>query len=495
MKKPTLVWNALFLALIGFTALALYIETLAPGVLWGDSAKLTLLAFNRRPLWGDLVGGHVLHTLIAWHIAEIIHLGNYAQTINLVSAIFGSLTVVVATAIVLLISGSIFAATITGLSLMLSHTFWTYSVIAESYTLVTFFTCVMLFLVLIADKYHKSYLNLIAGLLGAVAMLANLLVVFALPGILIIAWQRSRSAFVEFLTGLLLGAIAFITLEFDESGRSTLISYTMGQAHTFLHPARFFKEFLATFVYIIYQFPSLALLYVVISISAIKRKSTHIGLWGAVLGVVLFASTYQYQRHFVLLIMAYCFFAMLIGLAVAESNAFPTIKRYLLLPSVIIGPPLVYLLVPILAGRTELVPARPLPGRDNAYFLSPWKQNRSEPAKWAKSFLRSVEKRAVIYADFTPSRVLQYVQTVDGIRPDVSIIEIDKWISSEKGLRAYRNSICEQLAGHRTAYLAQRYEPYYKMAYLHRYFRLEEFLDGMKIISAASQSKPCGGSS
>jgi len=80
-------------AAISIISFFIYKSTLAPGVIWGDSAKLTILAYENKPIWTDIVGGHPMHTIVSSYFASKLDNYNYAYKINLFSALCGSFSV------------------------------------------------------------------------------------------------------------------------------------------------------------------------------------------------------------------------------------------------------------------------------------------------------------------------------------------------------------------------------------------------------------------
>jgi len=138
---------------VSLFAFILYLKTLAPTVIWGDSAKLATFVYEF-----DLSirqGHHPLHTILGL-LFSYLPFGDYAYRQNLMSAFFGALAVALVYLILLRWTHSVIAAIGGALSLAVSHVFWLLSVINESYTLFAFLMVLMIWLATVWDE-KKSY--------------------------------------------------------------------------------------------------------------------------------------------------------------------------------------------------------------------------------------------------------------------------------------------------------------------------------------------------
>ena len=115
-------------------SLLLYFITLARGVVWGDSAKLTLYAIEVSPQWGS-VGGHPVHTLAGMGVLALLPQADPAWLINGLSAGMAAIAVGLAGLISLELSDRREAPWIAMVALSFSHTFWSLAVVAESYSM------------------------------------------------------------------------------------------------------------------------------------------------------------------------------------------------------------------------------------------------------------------------------------------------------------------------------------------------------------------------
>src|ERR1700694_1718314 len=83
--------RAAALACVFGAALAFYAATLAPAVIWGDSASLSTYARSRSLLGFGTAGDHPLFLLVASGFAALP--GDVARNVNFAAAFFGALTV------------------------------------------------------------------------------------------------------------------------------------------------------------------------------------------------------------------------------------------------------------------------------------------------------------------------------------------------------------------------------------------------------------------
>src|SRR5919106_2552965 len=128
-KLPLLKSDVLFAVLIGVSALALYIRTLAPSLLWGDSAEFQTLSYT---LGMTHPSGYMTQIMFG-KLFTYIPVGNIAYRVNLMSAFFGALAVAETYLIVRLLGGGRSAALSASILLTLTEGFWWRALLAESY--------------------------------------------------------------------------------------------------------------------------------------------------------------------------------------------------------------------------------------------------------------------------------------------------------------------------------------------------------------------------
>jgi len=484
--KDQSAFYPLLAAILFVGALFLYTLTLAPGLLWGggDFATFQMMAF----LGGveDIRDGagifhHPLWVILA-HPFTKLPIRNPAWRANFASAVFAAaaLTVVFFTAWHLTRStpASLLATT----ALAVSHTFWTYAVMAKVYSLnaLLLITCIYL-LLLWGEKERGGYLYAFAFFYG-LSFFNHLVMATAAGGFLtyigIIAWRRRRQAGlwcqlpIAAATGLL--GLAPYLLLVGRSGSAGTIAGTVVrffQAVTFLptHPQELLIGIGVCLALLLYQFP-VAFLAGFLGLRQMTREERPekwlLGL--AVLGNVLFllsaldpraGGVYWWNLHYYL--QTYVVFALWIAVGLAA--LWPCIasqKRTLVGAVLLIAvlPILLYALAPTIARPliSNLPGFRPLPGRDNlTYVLSPWKHRETGARVLGEQILESLPRDSVLFADYSIWAIVRYLQVVEGARRDVELVRLP-------GLPAQVPLI-----------LQYRSRPYLFLADLYRYYDVE----------------------
>jgi hypothetical protein len=138
-RKDFLLGTVVFLG-----ALALYWRTLAPSVatIFDDSLEFQVVC----PTLGIAhPTGYPLYTLLG-KFFTLIPVGDTAYRVNLMSAFFAALTVVVIYLIVRILTDGSLAALFASLAIAVSPVFWSQAVIAEVYSLNAFFTALVVYL-------------------------------------------------------------------------------------------------------------------------------------------------------------------------------------------------------------------------------------------------------------------------------------------------------------------------------------------------------------
>lgn len=124
-------WIALGL---GLFALLCYIRTLAPDVLYGDSAEFQALSYTLGIAHST---GYPVYLLLGKVLGTLLPFGTFAYRINLLSAIYAAFTLVGMCLLARFLTRSRFAAVAGCIALGSSQSFWSQAVIAEVYTLAT----------------------------------------------------------------------------------------------------------------------------------------------------------------------------------------------------------------------------------------------------------------------------------------------------------------------------------------------------------------------
>ena len=173
--------DAALASVVGLTSLTLYIRTLAPGLLYGDSGEFQTLIYS---LGMTHPTGYPVYLLIG-RLFTLLPFGDPAWRVNLFSAVLGALTVACVYLIVRLLAGWRLAAVTAALVLAVAPLFWYFSVIAELYVpACAFLSGVLLFLLLWRQTGKWIWLAA-CSLLGGLSLGLHSSVALAAPGILV----------------------------------------------------------------------------------------------------------------------------------------------------------------------------------------------------------------------------------------------------------------------------------------------------------------------
>jgi len=147
--------NLTITALLGLAAFVLYLSTLAPGVLGGDSGELQFAA-----ALGGIAhpSGYPLYLMLGWLWSQLLPWGDAAWRLNLFSALWGGAAVALAYLLIARLLRSaiphlhkaptVLVAATAALALACSDLFWSQAVAAEIYTLHAAFVALVLLLLL-----------------------------------------------------------------------------------------------------------------------------------------------------------------------------------------------------------------------------------------------------------------------------------------------------------------------------------------------------------
>jgi len=158
--RQTIVADITVAAFAGLLALAVYLRSLAPGLLWGDSAEFQFAAW----LGGFAhPTGYPLYLILGWLWSHVFPFGEPAYRMNLLTALWGGAAVALLSLVVMRLlryagrSAGAGPTRLVGfgaaLAFTFTPTFWSQAVIAEVYTLHAVFVAgILLALIAWADQ-------------------------------------------------------------------------------------------------------------------------------------------------------------------------------------------------------------------------------------------------------------------------------------------------------------------------------------------------------
>jgi hypothetical protein len=196
----------------GFPMLV-YLRTLCPTVhLSADNASLATAAYTLGIVHAN---GYPTYLLLA-NVFTWIPVGEVAYRVNLMSAVFGAATIALLYHLCWRIVSDRLAALIAALTLAYSYFFWSASVVAEVYTLHTFFFTLIFALLFAWRESGKLWQLNAAALLFGLSLGNHLATVLLLPGFLALILARrsllTMSSLVRVMVLLSLGLVVYVYL-------------------------------------------------------------------------------------------------------------------------------------------------------------------------------------------------------------------------------------------------------------------------------------------
>lgn len=484
-------------AIIFVAALALYIVTLAPSYVWGDSTKLLFYVLEKKFVGlGAGFGTHPLHNVLGYAFSLLPLPFAYSQ--NLLSAFFAAASVCVTYGIIVEAVGDIRAALAAAVSMAVSHVFWLYAVINESYSLLSFSILLALFLCLKWTRQHRDWhLYALSFVLGA-GLANHALMVLAWPGLLFMVWGNRFRDFclswkcVVALLTFLLGSCQILFIPVVETGSlSSFVAQLTGDSsdtyQTFSGSFLKFVGELSTYpFYLLYQFPGLAFVLGMVGGAIGFRQSNRLVAASALIAapILVFAAQYMKQRQFPMMLPTFTMFALWIGIGAHYVLAkFPLLRTAsvysAILASLVLLPPAVYYAASHIAEviQYDVSFIRNQPYRNPySYYLFPPKHRENGPQRYVEDSFKQAKPAAIILADFVPGLVLVYEQRVLGKRKDLELdVFIDDWVHYT---REPSTAILEFIRSHvgsngKSLYLADDWEAYYHSSDIRKEFHLE----------------------
>ena len=422
---------------------ALYVCTCADGALWQDSGV------HQYRIWHNDIEGalglalaHPLYLFVGI-VCKHILIGEFGWRVNLISALFGAITVANLFLLVRLWVGRNFGAVIAAVTLALSWTFWRHCVIAESYTLYTaVLTAELVVLLLYVKTSRTRYLYLLAcfnGLAIANHMLG--LIPLACYAVFVAILFKNRQVSLKNIAVMVLlwiiGAAPYeylVVKSMVQTGdiAGTLSSALFGYSYRgdTLNIRLSRPLILQNLMFICYSFPTPNALLFICGLSGLYKVMDTRRFANIMLGLLMlflaFAFRYTVQDRYAFFIPFYCIVSAFIGLGahLFSQRWHSRIARVLVLAFLFI-PVLVYEFTPMLLERAEIkMPTkRTIPYRnDYTHFLRPRQNSNHSPELFARSALSSVSDAATIIADSTTVSPLWYIQTIEGRRGDVKVV-------------------------------------------------------------------------
>ena len=204
-------YDGLLAGICYIISLALYIRTLTPGLLHGDSGEFQTLAYllgHTHPT------GYPVYLVLA-KLATFLPLRDVAYRVNLFSALMGALTVAGVYLTGRLLANYRALVFIGAMALAVSPTFWSQSIIAEVYTTGAVFLILIVLTLLWWYQHDHPRTLFVAGMLGGLSLGVHMSVALIAPAALIfllLAWRRGKKIWVTAILGGLSGVLLTILI-------------------------------------------------------------------------------------------------------------------------------------------------------------------------------------------------------------------------------------------------------------------------------------------
>jgi hypothetical protein len=466
-------------------SLIVYTITLAPTISWGDSSDLAqriikpeidTAGFNHSTRDYDLFR-------IISRFFQLLPYRDQASAANFASAFFGALTIGLVTYLTSLLSKSLYAGLVSGLTLTFAHTFWLLSVIAEVYTFTTFliFMCfVLLTRWILTGRWHYLYFSgLFSGLLISHSPSGLVGVVCLIPYAWI-SFHRLKSVKVVF--PILLFAVSSIfyldlvkfRLKLDLGLLETL---AILPPENLMHNHSILKDTVSYFGYFTYNFAGFAFIFFLFGVIYFGRNLSPLFLPPVIFSFLILLSgiTSSIPDKYNIYVLTYPSFAMIVGFGFEFVRVKFKLQRnavVFFVMFIIMIPPLTYFTVTKVSSalKVDLTSAREAPFRNNnEYFLWPPKNEDYGARYYATRALTSVSFGGVLLVDYTLYMPIIYLQEVEDFRTDVEVLFIEQYFEYPGGISKF---VEHKLQTSRIFLGTNQPESYYRLKELRTSFRI-----------------------
>ena len=421
----------------GFAAaLALYVATLAPGLVWQDSGDYQVQAARlslSRP--GDAVRVHPWLIVLA-HALGRLGPWDVPHAANLVSAVGTALAVANVLLLIRLLTGATWPAVVGAATFALGHTVWRHAVITETYGWTAAFLSAECLCAWAYVTRGRAGWLLLLFLVNGVAISNHLMAVLSLAvfGIWMLLevgrgrapwWLVPAAAGCWLAGGTLYWIVGAMELARTGSVVATLQAMTVGRWGGAIFNVRDLPGlFGRSVLYMGLNYPTPLVLAVPAGVAALACR--HAGAPARlilILAAVYFAWAVRYNvpDQYAFFVPFYVCASVMIGVGAWRLR--PRLGRGMPAACFALAamPVLVYAILPAVAQRAGMVLSRhDVPYRDEyRYFLQPWKTGEAGPRQFVDEVFARLPSHALLFADSTVAPPLVYVQKFEKRRPDV----------------------------------------------------------------------------
>jgi hypothetical protein len=460
--------------LIFSAAQLFYIYTLAPGLLWGDSANFQRLAFTLDFQSEYAYAEHRLWVFLA-HPFAYGEPQQAAYRVNLFTSVWAAIGVAFVFALLRHVTRSGGAALTGSAALLVSHSFWLNAVRAEVYSLNLACLAAALFCFFHPRAGRAHYL--LGG--GALALGVINHAMMLIPSVVLIVWlsfrchhrRLARVELISALVGFLLPCLASRLLPLRGTGSIDMVPF-----HYIPRPDVAIREGVKLIFYCGLQFPGPALLLAMSGVSDWRRyRSLSVCLAAICLLNVGLILNQDLADKYVFYMFIYFAGAIWVGLGTPIATEW--MDRRCRIPrrvcagflgaGVLFAPIAIYheapFLLPRLSVTADRLGIREIPGRPALrFFLDPVSRNYDGAFRYANAVFEQLPSHALLIADYTVAQPLLYEKQLDGRRTDVQVAVV----AAEDQVEFVRG-----LAWNGPLFLALT-EPYYDIEGLRREYEI-----------------------
>ena len=417
----------IYTALVGLVAFVVYLQTLAPTVMWYDMGEFTTASHVLGIAHNT---GYPLYILLG-KLFTFLPVGDVAYRVNLMSAVFASLTVAFIFLIIHEITRNPAAAFIGAFTVAFSSTLWANANWAESYPLNAFSTVLITWL-LLRWRTSGQVWHLYAAFLALGLSLGNhRLIVLLTPGILLFLWagrgNLSIGHWARFALLFLLGLSVYLYLpirgsqepalswaqpaNFSTYWSMFLTGSSRGEYWNFAFLGRL--DILAVFP--LHELTAFGLTLAAIGFVGAFKRDRLFAAYGLLLCVLIgfIVLTYSIHNVFNYFIPAYLMLGIWIGCGADAVLSFAS-RQPGLWPFTAVRPGFRWALVALILAALPLsLFARNLPVVDRSQDYSAY--------DFARTTLERVRPNSTIVTDSWTASPFWYLQLVEGYRRDVSV--------------------------------------------------------------------------
>jgi hypothetical protein len=415
---------------------ALYLFTLAPGLVWQDQGDYQLqVAKLVLSIPGDAVRVHPLYIIVSHAFCRLTGI-NFALGSNIMSALFGAFACANVFGITRHLTRRTFPAALAALLCAFGHTTWFMGTQAQTYSLSNAAMSAGIWAALHYAATNKNRSLYLCGFFFGLGLGTHLMSQIALAVIgLWLLWrlfkgQVSLNRLLLTFALWMLGAAPIWIVAGAELANTGSISETFASliwgrwGNAVFNAGRLPLLIKRSAMFFVLNFPTPLVLLSIPGIHALlKRKDAPAFiLLGSAALYFLFAVRYDVpnQNHF------FMPFYMLIAIFCAAGFAalFPPENK----KATIICTALLALIIPAYPaiatvaekmdfslGTHRHIPYRP----EYKYYIEPWQQGQTGPVKLVSELFSRAGEGAVLFVDSTPISAFEYAQQIEGHRPDI----------------------------------------------------------------------------